>query len=69
MVAKFGALRREKRRGLAFYTGTSCLSLSDTSESKKKEYLFFTHCNSYFHSVMVDETNKLAGKLNKLQRV
>ena len=22
---KFGALRREKRRGLAFYTGTSCL--------------------------------------------
>ena len=24
---KLGALRREKRRGLAFYTGTSCLSV------------------------------------------
>ena len=29
------------------------------SRSKKKEYLFFTHCNSYFHSVMVNETNRL----------
>ena len=28
---KFGALRREKRRGLAFYTRTSCLRIPDNA--------------------------------------
>ena len=34
---KFGALRREKRRGLAFYTRTSCL----TSERINKMFIIF----------------------------
>ena len=43
---KFGASRCEKRRGLAFYTGTSCLTCVFLGGERGKGLLKIEHCRS-----------------------